>query len=180
VAVSDDGKLAVSSASGIICVWDVATGKTKLEIKDHEGVAAVALAGDSKQLVTGYRRKVIIWDLTTFKQYKTISVEEASVACLSVSRDYIAIGMSDLSVLLYDRASLEKLYTFDQPEEFRDHGELRYLRFDEKGTRLVFGLNQAKRLFQKPVKQPVVWLDDRRRRVVCVTAVAVRASYESR
>jgi WD40 repeat protein len=143
VLITNDGKYAVSSACDCNYVWDVGSGKIIFEIEDHEGEVEVALSGDGKQLVTGHGHKVIIWDLATSKKKHTIAIEGASVACLALGGDILAVGTDDLAVALYDRTSFKKMHTFEPSKEFGESGELRFLRFDDQGTRLVLGLNQA-------------------------------------
>jgi WD40 repeat protein len=147
IAVSTNGKLLASGGQSGNYLWDVTTGKVKVELKGHDGKAVLAFSSDGRHLAAGYHDQVIIWDLKTLKQSKAISLAgthslaETYVVGLALSPDYLAVGMLDASVLLFDRASFKHVYTFVLPDELgRSAAKLKTLRFDANGTRLVMGL----------------------------------------
>src|SRR5215472_16546426 len=65
IAVSTNGKLLASGGQSGNYLWDVTTGKVKVELKGHDGKAVLAFSSDGRHLAAGYHDQVIIWDLKT-------------------------------------------------------------------------------------------------------------------
>jgi WD40 repeat protein len=68
VAWSPDGKrLATANESGVVQVWDTATGQAKFALRGHEGrVVSVAWSADGRHLVSGSRDSTAyIWKATS-------------------------------------------------------------------------------------------------------------------
>jgi WD40 repeat protein len=101
VAFSPDGKRLAVGDGGLVRIFDAQSRKLLMECKGHTApILALAFRPDGKQLASGsggtyweddsrfwHQGELILWDLTTGKEFKTIRYHEAGVNCLAYSPD---------------------------------------------------------------------------------------------
>jgi WD40 repeat protein len=90
-----------------VLVWDPATGKKVLAIKDTLGISGLAFSPDGKRLAAGTRESVTIWDAVTGREVQTYPGHSLSVT--SVAYDprgtRLASGSDDGTVKVWDATS---------------------------------------------------------------------------
>lgn len=90
VACSRDGKLIASGGNPPqpVTVWDVATGKVKLDLGSDGIVWSLAFSGDGKMLAIGSNEKTVkVWDLTTGQLKVTLTGHSTAVRSVAFSAD---------------------------------------------------------------------------------------------
>jgi WD40 repeat protein len=114
VAFSPDGKRIARAgqsvdeqkgrACGMVKVWDAATGKEVLCLKDAVDLHGVALSPDGKQIVAGAWVKVKVWDATTGKELLAHQGHTSGISSVVFSPDgkRIVSGSWDKTVRVWD------------------------------------------------------------------------------
>ena len=107
VASSPDGQyLATGHSSGMISIWEVATGKELSNCIGHTGrVYAVAFSPDSKMLASGSDDKTVrLWDVPSGEFKKIFKGHTNSVGTVSFSPSgmMLASGSEDNTIRLWD------------------------------------------------------------------------------
>jgi WD40 repeat protein len=110
LAVSADGSRALSSSGGsegLVCLWDVATGRCLLAMPGHRGAAmAVAFTPDGKRAISGGGRDGTIraWDLVKGEQLPAaFTGHGGGVSCLlSLPGQPLVSAGGDGAVRLHD------------------------------------------------------------------------------
>jgi WD40 repeat protein len=120
LAVSSDGKLALSSTSsrdkGIMTVWETATGKAHATLPPLDGEArAIAFSPDGKTLVVsrfGYQIDQNLWliDTTTWKIKGHLAGHPRAINALVFSADgrYLVSASDDSSAVVWDMTKIAK------------------------------------------------------------------------
>jgi WD40 repeat protein len=88
VAISADGRRAVSGRRKTVRVWDMDTGKPLRTLADHGGrVKAVAISADGRSAVSGGEDGMVrVWDLDTGQQQAKLD-HDSSVDTVAISAD---------------------------------------------------------------------------------------------
>ena len=139
VAFSPDGKrLASGSRDNTIRLWDVASGRSLLELKGHSDfVNSVAFSPDSKRLASGSGDQTIrLWDVASGRSLLELIGHSASVNSVAFSPDgkRLASGSRDQTIRLWDVASGRSL------RELKGHSDSVYsVAFSPDGKRLASG-----------------------------------------
>jgi WD40 repeat protein len=111
LALSPDGKtLAWISGSGVLYLWDMATGK-QTQRPEHSGrMASVAFSPDSRFVATGSAEGgfVTVWDRATCKKLVQVAGHQGAVYPVTFSPDgrFLISASSDTTVLVWDCATL--------------------------------------------------------------------------
>jgi WD40 repeat protein len=113
VAFSPDGRtLAAGSVdllTGEVHLWDVATGRTKAQLRGHsDAITALVFSPDGKTLASGSRdRTVRLWDPTSGRALRTLrgQVDRIVSAAFSPDGTTLATGSNFDTVRLWDAAS---------------------------------------------------------------------------
>jgi WD40 repeat protein len=101
-AVSPDGKTVAAYFVNEISLYDVATGRKKMDLHGHPAfVHAVAFSPDGKSLVSCGREGMRVWDLVTGKEIRFIDagVGQRSIA-FSPDGKFIATGTEAGDIVL--------------------------------------------------------------------------------
>jgi WD40 repeat protein len=132
LAFSPDGQtLAVGSAGGILCLWQVATGVNLHTISEEQPAGAVtsaAFAPDGKALALTRKGsgRIQLWDARTAQRLRTLSFpklrtvetdELAQVIAFSPDGKTIAAAASDRLVVVADVATGRELARFRQERQ---------------------------------------------------------------
>jgi WD40 repeat protein len=164
-AVSPDGKLLASTATDKqILVWELPSGKLRLQLKDlKEKLAALAFSPDSATLAGAGGEKLIhLWDTTTGKLRRSVAGHRDWICTLAFSPDgrTIASGSCDWGFhRAHDwprppsrgREQCEwRLWDVDSGKLVRtvtEQGQLLSMSFAPDGKSLACGLDQEVRLY---------------------------------
>jgi WD40 repeat protein len=86
---SPDGNvLATAGGSGVIRLWDRATGAALLQLRGHDTwVGGMAFSPDGKRLAAVARGAIFLWDTTTGERLSTVAGHDRAVTALTFSRD---------------------------------------------------------------------------------------------
>ncbi len=124
VVFSPDGKsLATAGSDGKVHLWDVATGKDLAALGDHRGWKwAVAFSPDGKTLAAsgGKDYAVVLWDLATLKERKTLPVRQEGVrlAFNPDGKTLVTVGLYGGELRLWEVSSGKELARYDTYEAF--------------------------------------------------------------
>jgi len=133
LAFSPDGRwLAAGSSTGVIHVWDAATGEEVALLEGHTGrVRTIAFSPGGDLLASGgWDKSIILWDTATWTPIRTLLGHEHYVSQVVFSPDGTLLASGGIPLIIWDVASGEQLYTIDAsgliPEdlEFSPDGSL--------------------------------------------------------
>ena len=106
LAFSPDGKRLAASDK----VWDVATGKTILELKGHSSwITGLAYSTDGKRLATASKDQTVkIWDAETGDELLTLEGHDgySNGVAFNASGNLLAAGGPDGTIKIYDATPL--------------------------------------------------------------------------
>ncbi len=106
LALSDDGKLVLSSSGSTATLWDAASGKELQTFRRHaEHIRSVALSSDGKRALTGsYDKTAILWDTANGKPLQTLKGHTGWVMAAALSGDgkYALTGSDDKTAILWE------------------------------------------------------------------------------
>jgi len=117
IAVSEDGRIAVSAASDkTLKVWDLASGRELRTLEGHsERVYCAALSGDGRLAVSASHDKTLkVWDLASGQELHTLRGHSGPVRAVAISHDgCIAVSASaDKTLRVWDVVHGVALATF--------------------------------------------------------------------
>ena len=107
LSVSTDGRtVATTHPKGIVCVWEVRTGRRIQNWKAHEGhIESVCFAPQQAVLATtGHDGKIVLWDWLGQRELLRFEGHDGAALCSAFSRDgrVLATGGIDGTVLLWN------------------------------------------------------------------------------
>lgn len=128
----DDRWLVAGSSTGIIHVWDVATGDEVAVLAGHTSrVRSIAFSPDGNLLASGsWDKTVILWDTATWTPIRTLLGHEHYVSQVAFSPDGTLLASGGIPLIVWDVGTGEPLYTINAsgliPEdlEFSPDGSL--------------------------------------------------------
>jgi WD40 repeat protein len=115
VAVTPDGRLALSGSDYTLALWDLESGQTlhTLRIVGHTlPVSAVAVTPDGRLAVSGsYDKTVQVWDLRSGQWLHTLAGHTQSVSAVAITPDgrWIVSVSDDMTMRLWDLSSGQTL-----------------------------------------------------------------------
>ena len=115
VAITADGKRAISG-SWITCIlWDLQSGEPLQILKGHtSSVDAVAITADGKRAISGSKDKTsILWDLQTGEALQTLKGHTSDVSAVAITANgkWAISGSWDKTCILWDLQSGEDIRT---------------------------------------------------------------------
>ncbi|MDM8537606.1 hypothetical protein QUF70_12685 [Desulfobacterales bacterium HSG17] len=106
VTFSPDGKTVATGYRKNISLWDVKTGKKKIQLSGHTAtVLIVSFSPDGKTLASGsHDRTIRLWDVETGKEKAQFSGHSVAVSsvCFSPDGNVLASGSWDKNIRLWD------------------------------------------------------------------------------
>jgi RNA polymerase sigma factor (sigma-70 family) len=109
VAITPDGKTVLTGhIRGKLSWWDAATGKHLHAAEEPPGGSLLALSKDGSKLYAVEDRQVRLWDVAARKELPcSLKPFEEAPRCLALSpeEDYLATGLADGTILLWDLRS---------------------------------------------------------------------------
>jgi WD40 repeat protein len=88
LAVSTDGRRAVSNSPQGVKVWNLETGRQLPSVTCATGLnATLAMSGDARYMVSAPREMVELWDLEIGRKLRTLTGHSCNVLDVAVSRD---------------------------------------------------------------------------------------------
>jgi WD40 repeat protein len=116
VAFSPDGKtLVTGDYFGVIRLWDVCTGKQRLDSAGHvEWIWSVAISGDGKQVASGGQDGTVrLWEAASGKELRRFTGQRGNITTVALSPDgaTLAAGGEDTEVHLWDVRSGQEVRT---------------------------------------------------------------------
>ena len=142
VAVSADGRRAVSNGGGTVQVWDLDTGVavhtlTSYDTGSERAVHAVAVSADGRRAMAGSQNGTVqVWDLDSGALLHTMAPQHGSVRAVAVSADgrRAVSGTEDGTVRVWDLDSGTPVRTLAG-----EHGSLWAVAVSADGRRAVVG-----------------------------------------
>lgn len=129
LAFSPDGKVVATSsrhyeqrgnrATGVLNLWDVATGKLQASLNGHqEGIGSLAFSPNGKVLATAANDRTIkLWDLKTGTVVRSFPTTDFAPRCLAFNPDGKTIGYVGYEpVVLLDVSTGKLISSFDRPD----------------------------------------------------------------
>ena len=105
--------LAAGDKSGIVTVWDLATGEVVYSLRGHKfGIWALAFSPDGTILASGSHDSTIkLWDMATGLEVGVLQGHRSWVRCVSFSPEgaYLASSSCDGTVRIWNPATLRQL-----------------------------------------------------------------------
>ena len=159
VAVSPDGRWAVSYSSDSVAFWETATGRLNRTVTTAEAgaVLCAAFAPDGQRVVTGgMDRQVKLWDADG-RVTEVLSGHGGHVRAVAFSPDgaFVASGGSDRTVLLWKpspRPGLKLLHTY-----WGHHADVATVAFSPDGSKIVSGCDDGTLIVWTTVRPAWLW-----------------------
>jgi WD40 repeat protein len=108
VTFSPDSRwVAAGDLSGVVRIWDLATGRERLSLKvSLEGILSLAFSPDGRWLLTSSADKTVkLWEVPAGREVRTLSAIDSVVWGAAFSGGLIAAGGSDKAVHLWEAAT---------------------------------------------------------------------------
>jgi len=110
LALAPDGSTLTSGGDdGVVRVWALDTGKTRLELRGHGGaVEAVVIAQNGKRAISGSRdRTLYVWDLETGEALQILQGHSGFVRAIAISspRGRVVSGSTDKTIRYWNISS---------------------------------------------------------------------------
>ncbi|MCG7852084.1 MAG: DUF4062 domain-containing protein [Methanosarcinaceae archaeon] len=105
VALTPDGRRAVSSSGEVLSVWDIESGVEQFTFKSNEGILSVAVTSDGCRALSGHMDKTIkVWDIETGVEIDTLKGHSDWVNSVAVTPDgRLAVsGSGDKTIMVWD------------------------------------------------------------------------------
>jgi WD40 repeat protein len=138
VAVSADGRHAVSAARSTVILWDVTSGRQIRTLDGQKGaVEGVAISADGRQIfAAGEDGKARVWDAVSGKLQTDFSGHAGPVRCVAPTPDgKLAVSAGeDGTVRLWDTATGKQVHHFAVPGD-----RITHLAIAADGRRLLTG-----------------------------------------
>jgi len=137
VFTPDSKQILSADATGLINIWDVASGKQIGSLNAGESVFSMAFSPNGKFLATGLEAgNLIIWDFAAQKQIATLA-QTGTIAAVQFSPDgkLLASGSFEKSMRLWNAAD----GSFSVSAEFSANGEVDALGFRPDNKQLAIG-----------------------------------------
>jgi WD40 repeat protein len=137
VAISADGRRAVSGIGATVRVWDLGTGGPLRTLADDGSlVRAVAVSADGRRVVSGGDDGTVrVWDLGTGEPLRTLAGHDGPVRAVAVSADgrRVVSGGDDRTVRVWDPKESVELAFFVADSKITE------LAITPTGTRVIAG-----------------------------------------
>eukprot|EP00996_Jenningsia_fusiforme_P000309 NODE_125_length_3172_cov_24.896254_g115_i0.p1 GENE.NODE_125_length_3172_cov_24.896254_g115_i0~~NODE_125_length_3172_cov_24.896254_g115_i0.p1 ORF type:complete len:944 (+),score=163.69 NODE_125_length_3172_cov_24.896254_g115_i0:136-2967(+) len=104
VFVGDESRLVSGAGDGVICLWDLESGKCLATLNGHVGIVySLCLIGERQLASCGSDSTVRIWDLGAMRCMRTLNGHEGTVySVCSSSSDRVISGGMDRSVRVWN------------------------------------------------------------------------------
>jgi WD40 repeat protein len=119
LAMSGDGRLAISTSVDELVVWDVATGEPIRPLRDDDRAHCIALSADSARAVSGSGdQRVRVWDIAAGQCLHRLHGHKDFVVAIAITPDARlgASGSQDGSVVLWDLHNGRLIWRFKAVE----------------------------------------------------------------
>ena len=117
VAVTADGRRAVSASDKTLKVWDLESGEELRTLESHSGaVYSVTLTGDGRRVVSGSSDNTLkVWDLESDDEPWTLEGHSGLVRSVALTGDgrRAVSGSSDNTLKVWDLESDDELWTLE-------------------------------------------------------------------
>jgi hypothetical protein len=140
IAVTPDGRYAVSASRSNITVWDLATGRATRKLSSQSSVNTLTLHDDGKTVLAISDGSLTLWDLTTGTQLRTFDKgSKTHTAAATKTAD----GRTVLAFLAAGELLEEQSWdattgiTISHKTELATHGYITQVEIDPKGKRIV-------------------------------------------
>jgi hypothetical protein len=149
-AVSADGKwLATGTYTGLVVLWDLATGKPRPRTDGHSGmIESIAFAPDGKTIRTTDATEMRTWDASTgkpggrFKHPELVGYAHWDAAGKVIAAGANLISDDRRTVAVFDAATCRKLLTVSDPQRKKGFGFCGF-GLSSDGTRLAVPVNRV-------------------------------------
>jgi len=103
LSLSGDGRHLLSSGTGFIALWDIASGRCVANIEDRAWITSVCLSQPGRHALAGSGKAVKVWDLHTRRCVRELEGHDEHVDAVHLSADgrFALSGSADRTVKLW-------------------------------------------------------------------------------
>ncbi len=117
VAISPDGKTAVSGSDNQTLVWELASGEIIHTLEGHSAmVRTVAISPDGKTAVSGSDNQTLVWELASGKIIHTLegyTYDQINAVAISPDGKTAVVGSNNKNLKVWDLESGELIHTLE-------------------------------------------------------------------